>query len=164
MATKAGVWIDHRQATVVLATDAGKTIKKIASGVERPVHSAGKSSSKHKYTPNDFVPEDRLEHKLMNQLKIFYNDVIAYVRDAEAILVVGPGEAKGEFAKILKGKKLRGIIDELETTDKMTDRQLAAKVDQHFAKNTANNSANPKVTAKKTAKTISRNRTKKSGR
>jgi hypothetical protein len=43
-------------------------------------------------------------------------------------------------------------------------KKLAAKVDQHFAKNTANNSANPKVTAKKTAKTISRNRTKKSGR
>jgi hypothetical protein len=161
MATKTGVWIDHRQATVVLVTDAGKTIKRIASGVERPVHSVGKSSSKHKYTPNDFVPEDRVEHKLMNQLKIFYNDVIACVRDAEAILVVGPGEAKGEFAKLLKGKKLRGRIDELETTDKITDRQLAAKVDLHFAKSTANKSATSKASAKKTAKTMSRNRTKK---
>jgi hypothetical protein len=164
MATKAGVWIDHRQAIVVLATDAGKTIKKIASGVERPVHSAGKSSSKHKYTPNDFVPEDRLEHKHMNQLKIFYNDVIACVRGAEAILVVGPGEAKEEFAKLLKGKKLRGRIDELETTDKMTDRQLAAKVDLHFAKNTANKSASPRATAKKTTKTTLGKRTKKSGK
>ena len=36
MATKAGVWIDHRQAIVVLVTDAGKKIKKIASGVARP--------------------------------------------------------------------------------------------------------------------------------
>lgn len=39
MATKAGVWIDHRQAIVVLVTDIGKTIKKIASGVQRPVPS-----------------------------------------------------------------------------------------------------------------------------
>jgi len=30
MATKAGVWIDHKQAIVVLVTDAGKEIKKIA--------------------------------------------------------------------------------------------------------------------------------------
>jgi hypothetical protein len=161
MATKAGVWIDHRQAIVVLLAEKGKTIKKIASDVERPVHSVGKSSSKHKYTPNDFVPEDRQEHKLMNQLKIFYNDVIACVRDAEAILVVGPGEAKGEFAKLLKGKKLRGRIDELETTDKMTDRQLAAKVDLHFAKNTANKFATPKATAKKAKNTLGK-RTKKS--
>src|ERR1700690_131791 len=148
MATKAGVWIYHRQAIVVLATDAGKTIKKITSGVESPVHSVGKSSSKHKYTPNDFVPEDRLEHKLMNQLKIFYNDVIACVRDAEAILFIGPGESKGEFAKLLKGKKLRARIEELETTYKMTDRKLAAKVDLHFAKNTASKSAIQKATAK----------------
>ena len=71
MATKAGVWIDHRQAIVVLVTDAGQKIKKIASGVERPVRSSGSSSSKHKYTPNDFVAEDRLERKVMSQLKKF---------------------------------------------------------------------------------------------
>jgi hypothetical protein len=100
----------------------------------------------------------------MNQLKIFYNDVIACVRDAEAILVVGPGEAKGEFTKILKSKKLRGRIDELETTDKMTDRQLAAKVDLHFAKNTSSKAVIQTATAKKTTKTTSEKRTKKSGR
>ena len=65
---------------------------------------------KHKYTPNDFVAEDTLEHKLMTQLKKFYDEVIACVRDAEAILIVGPGEAKGEFIKRLKSKKLRGGI------------------------------------------------------
>ena len=120
--------------------------------------------SKHKYTKNDFVAEDRRQHKVMNHLTTFYNDVIACVRDAEAILVVGPGEAKGEFAKCLKSKKLRGRIDELETTDKMTDRQLAAKVDLHFAKNTANKSATPKATAKKTTKTTSEKRTREIGK
>ena len=73
MAIKAGIWIDHRQAIVVLVTDAGKTIKRIASGFK----SADHSSSQHKYTPNDFVAEDRLEHKFMNLLKIFYDEVIA---------------------------------------------------------------------------------------
>lgn len=160
MATKAGVWIDHRQAIVVLVTDAGKKIKKIASGVERPDH----SRLKHKYTPNDFVAEDRREHKLMTQLKNFYDEVIACVRDAEAILIVGPGEAKREFIKRLKSKKLRGGIVELETTDKMTDRELAAKVALHFAKPTATKSATPKTTAKKATKTTSGKRAQKSGR
>jgi len=121
MAIKAGVWIDHRQAIVVLVTDAGQEIKKIKSGIEKPVRSAGRSSSKNKYTPNDFVAEDRLEHKFVNHLNKYYDEVIAGIGGAEAILILGPGEAKGEFSKRIKSKKLRGGIVELETTDKMTD-------------------------------------------
>ncbi len=164
MATKTGVWIDHRQATVVLIADGDLKIKKIASGVEKPVRSSGRSSSKHKYTPNDFVAEDRLEHKLMSQLKEFYDEVIASVRDAEAMLIVGPGEAKGEFMKRLNSKKLRGRIVELETTDKLTDRELAAKVKLHFAKMTSTKSASPQANAKVATKTTSGKRAKKSRR
>lgn len=162
IAIKAGVWIDHRQAIVVLITEAGKKIKKIASGVEKSVRSSGTSSSKHKYTPNDFVAEDTLERKLMSHLKNFYDEIIACVHDAGAILVVGPGEAKGEFIKRLKSKKLRGRIVEFETSDKMTQRQLAAKVGLHFTKVTTNRTVPSKATAKKVTKITSRNRAKKS--
>jgi hypothetical protein len=164
VAINAGVWIDHRQAIVVLVTDAGKKIEKIASGIEKPVRSSGHSSSQHKYTPNDFVAEDRLERKRMSQLKEFYDVVIACVRDAKSMLIMGPSEAKGEFRKRLKSKGIRSGIAELETADKMTDRELAAKVDQHFAKITANKSAARKGTATKMTKTTSLQRTKKSGR
>lgn len=162
MATKAGIWIDHRKAIVVLISDQGRKIKKIASGVEKPLRSSGHSRSRHKYTPNDFIAEDTLERKLMSQLRNFFDDVIAYVRNAEAMLIVGPGEAKGEFLKRLKSKKLFGAI-ELETVDKMTDHQLAAKVVQHFAKIPSNKSASPKATTKKATKSVSGKRAKKSG-
>jgi stalled ribosome rescue protein Dom34 len=164
MSIKAGVWIDHRQAVVVLVTDAGQKIKRITSGVEKPVRSSGTSRSKHKYTPNDFVAEDTLQRKLMSQLKDFYDEVFACVRNAEAILVVGPGEAKGEFVKRLKSKKHPGRIVELETTDKMTDRQLAAKVSEHFAKDTANKAATTKASARKATKSTAGKRTRNSGR
>ena len=164
MSIKAGVWIDHRQAVVVLVKDAGQKIKRIASGVEKPVRSFGTSSSKHKYTPNDFVAEDTLQRKLMSQLKDFYDEVIACVRDAEAILVVGPGEAKGEFVKRLKSKKHPGRIVELETTDKMTDRELATKVGEHFAKDTADNSSDHARSATKATKSTAAKRTRNSGR
>ncbi len=90
MATKAGVWIDHRRAIVVLVTDTGKTIKKIASGIQSPVH----SRSQHEYTKNDFFADDRRQNKAMTHLTTFYKEVIDCVRGAEAILVIGPGEAK----------------------------------------------------------------------
>ena len=60
MAAKAGVWIDHKQATVVLVTDVGQEIKKFKTGGESSARPAG-SASKHTYTPEDFIPEDRRE-------------------------------------------------------------------------------------------------------
>lgn len=155
MATKAGVWLDHRQAIVVLLTDAGREIKKIKSGVGVPTRSTGGSRPKNKYTPHDFVAEDRLGRKLMSHLTGFYDEVIARLRGAEAILILGPGEAKGEFIKRIQSKKLGGVI-QVETADKMTDRQVAAKVSEHFATSSATKSASPKTNAKAAAKATSR--------
>ncbi len=129
MSVKAGVWIDHQQAVLVLITDAGKEIKKMTSGIEGPV----RSRSHNSYTPNDFTAEDRLERKFDSHLKVFYDEVIACLNGSDAILILGPGEAKGELHKRLASKKLRGRTVEVETADRMTDRQLGAKVAQHFA-------------------------------
>jgi hypothetical protein len=160
MATKAGVWIDHRQAIVFLITDAGKEIKKIKSGVGMPTRSAGGLRPRNKYTPHDFVAEDRLERKVVSHLTEFYDGVIARLRGAEAILILGPGEAKGEFIKRLKSKKLGGVL-QVETADKMTDRQVAAKVSEHFATASATKSASPKTNAKKATLATSRPTTNK---
>jgi hypothetical protein len=132
MATKAGVWIDHKQAVVVLITDSGREIKKIAFDIGQPVRRAGKSRTKNTYTPNDFVAENTLERKVEADRKSYYDDVIACIRGADSLLILGPGEAKGEFSKRIRAKKVRGVVVELETADKMTDRQLAAKVSEHF--------------------------------
>ena len=165
MATKAGVWIDHKQAIVVLVGDAENEIKKIKSGVKQPTRSADGSRTKNWYTPNDFVAEDRLERRVGNELNKYYDDVIACILGAEALLILGPGEAKGEFLKRIKSKKLRGVTVDLETADKMTDRQIAAKVRLHTAKMSANKSDTPKKpAAKKAAKTTSRKSPKKSGK
>lgn len=55
------------------------------------------------------------------------------MRDAESILIFGPGEAKDELKKRLEGNNLGGRIVGIETVDKMTDGQIAAKIRQHFA-------------------------------
>jgi hypothetical protein len=159
MATKAGVWIDHKQAIVVLLTDAGQEIKKFQSVLEQPARPASGSRSKNKYTPNDFIAEDRRERRLVGGRKQVYEKVLAFVRGADALLVLGPGEAKGEFSKHIKNKKLRGVTVELETTDKLTERQLAAKVSEHFTAAPASKSVAPK----RRAKPISGKRPKQTG-
>jgi len=156
MATKAGVWIDHKQAIVVLVTDAGMKLKKFESVMEQRARPAGGSRSKNKYTPNDFVAEDRRERKLVGDRKQVYEDVLSCIRGADSLLILGPGEAKGEFSKHVQSKKLRGVTIELETTDKLTDRQLAAKVSGHFTRVPASKSIPPKGKAKAKAKTITK--------
>jgi hypothetical protein len=49
-------------------------------------------------------------------------------------MIFGPGEAKGELEKRLVNKGLGGRVVGIETVDKMTDRQIAAKVRQRFPK------------------------------
>lgn len=158
MATKAGVWIDHKQAIVVLITDAGQEIKKIAYDVGQPVLRAGTARRKN------FVAENTLERKVEAERKNYFDEVIASVHGADSLLILGPGEAKGEFDKHIKAKKVRGVVVELETADKMTDHQVAAKVKQHFATSAGKKSVAPKQAAKKAVKATAGKRTKKGGK
>jgi len=132
MAIKAGVWIDHHRAVVVLLTDTGEEIRQIESNADKPFASAGGPGSKQPDRRMGFVAEDTQEHKFMNQLHIYYDEVLTCLRHADAILILGPGEAKGELQKRLQGTKFPACVAELETADKMTDRQIAARVREHF--------------------------------
>jgi hypothetical protein len=55
------------------------------------------------------------------------------IREADAILILGPGEAKSELKTRLESEALGGCIAGIETADKLTERQLAAKVRKHFS-------------------------------
>jgi hypothetical protein len=72
------------------------------------------------------------DRRFADHLNTFYDEVISHIREAESILVFGPGEAKGELEKRLESKGLGRRIVGVETIDKMTDGQIAAKVRQRF--------------------------------
>ncbi len=81
------------------------------------------------------MPEsDSRQKTYTGHLNIYYDAVIASIRNAESILIFGPGEAKGELKKRLKKNNLGDRIIGIETVGKMTVRQITAKVRQHFPK------------------------------
>ena len=135
MATNAGVWIDHRKAVLVRMTDHGEEIREISSKVDKAYQPPTGPASKQPGRPSGFVAEDVQEHKLMSQLNVFYDEVLTSLHGANSLLIIGPGEAKGEFHKRLKNKKFACITVEVETTDQLTDPQIAAHVRKHFATN-----------------------------
>jgi len=122
---KVGLWIDHRKTVVVIVTDEGEETRLIESDMEKHVRFASGSSE-------DGSAESTRDRQFASHLDGYYDKVIASIRDAESILIFGPGEAKGELEKRLENKELGGRIVGIETVDKMTDRQIAARVRQHF--------------------------------
>jgi len=132
MRTKVGLWIDHRKAIVVAVTDKGEERGLIISKVEKQLRRAGDSPLKGSYESQQVPESDSRQRTLTGQLNIYYDAVIASIRAAESILIFGPGEAKGELKARLTRRNLGGRIVGMETVDKMTDRQIAAKVRQHF--------------------------------
>ena len=134
MRTIAGLWIDHRKAVIARVSDKGEETKVIESNVEKqPGRFAGERSTTS-YESQKVRADDSREREFTGQLQGFYDEVIAAIIDAESILIFGPGEAKGELRKRLERKKHDGRIVAVETVDKMTDRQIAAKVREYFSK------------------------------
>jgi len=127
MKSKIGLWIDHRKAVIVTITDKGEEIKQITSHMDKHVRYSNDASE-------DGAPEDTRDRQFGNRLNSFYDEVIAYIREADSIQIFGPGEAKGELQARLEKESLKGRIIEIETIDKITDRQIAAKVRKHLSK------------------------------
>ena len=133
MRTRVGLWIDHRKAIVVAVTDKGEETGLIISKVEKQLRRSGDSPLKGPYESLQVPADDSRQKARTGHLNLYYDAVIACLGDAESILVFGPGEAKGELKKRLEKSKLGGRIAAVQTVDKMTDRQIAAKVRRHFA-------------------------------
>ena len=126
MTKQVGVWIDHRKA--VIAILAGKIEQGAASHVE---HGEARAVLRCGAGGLGRGPAGPALHRPLNK---YYDQVVGCIRDADSILILGPGEAKVELEQRLGKEGLGERIVGVETVDKMTDRQVAARVRQRFLK------------------------------
>lgn len=132
MKTKAGLWIDHRQAIVVIVSATGEEIKQISSQAEKQLRRTGSTPLKGNFEAQKVPADDKQQRVYTAQLNMFYDEVIDCFRDAESILIMGPGEAKDELKTRIEENNLGDRVAAVETVDNMTDPQIAAKVRQYF--------------------------------
>jgi stalled ribosome rescue protein Dom34 len=127
MAKRAGVWIDHKRAVLVALDGDNEEVRELLSNVEgRPrYHGRGRIQ--------EDVAEDQRDKRIAGHLDKYYDQVAGLLRDAGEILIMGPGEAKGELAENLERAGLGGRIVATEAADKMTVRQIAARVRERFS-------------------------------
>jgi hypothetical protein len=129
---RAGVWIDHRKAVIVVATENDLVTMRILSNVEKQLRPDGGVRSKTQYGPQQAPSDGMRETAFMGHLDVYFDRVVACLRDAQGIWILGPGEAKGELKKRLERSRLGARILGVETADKMTEGQLVAMLRKGF--------------------------------
>lgn len=121
---KVGIWIDHKKAVIVSASADGVTTKTLESEVGAHPRYAGQQ---------DGGGEKKYEERHSQHLDRYYDEVIRQLTDPDELLIFGPGEAKLELKERLRRSKAHSERTiGIETTDKLTDPQIVAKVKEHF--------------------------------
>jgi hypothetical protein len=124
--SEVGVWIDHKKAVIASISGQEQTLRRVTSGMEQHVRYSGAAQ--------EDGAENQRDRRFTGHLNQYYDEVIAFIRDADAVLILGPGEAKKELEARLGHEAFRGRVVGIETVDKMTDREIAARVRQRFLK------------------------------
>jgi hypothetical protein len=115
----AGIWLDHRKAFVVTLSADGEDTKLVLSRVE-------------KHPERKVLANERRQRAPPGELNKYYHAVISTVCGYENVFLFGPGEAKHELRKRVLQMKVCDFVTAAEAADKMTDREIIAKVREHF--------------------------------
>jgi stalled ribosome rescue protein Dom34 len=125
MKSNVGLWIDHRQTFIVSIVDQIEKTQRIISNMEKHVRYSGGAE--------ETAAEDQRDRRFTGHLNKYYARVVSSIRDADSILILGPGEAKTELRAQLENEELGERITGFETVDKMTDGQIAARVRKFYS-------------------------------
>jgi len=125
MNKKVGLWLDRNKAVIVSITDDGEERKRITSDMEHYILYS-------KVVPGDGSPENVRDRRFWKHLGEYYDRIIAHIRDATEIQIFGPEVAKYELQKHLESEGLSERIVSIEDADKLTDHQIAIRVEERF--------------------------------
>jgi len=130
---RVGIWIDHKRAVIVSASAGRVTTETLESEVGPHARYAGRAAYPTPDGPRVGGGEKKYEGRYGEHLDRYYDEVIGQLGRPDALLIFGPGEAKRQLKERLsQSKALSERSVEIETTDKLTDPQIVAKVKQHY--------------------------------
>ncbi|MCX5782554.1 MAG: hypothetical protein NT145_07655 [Elusimicrobia bacterium] len=134
MKVNVGLWIDHKKAVIVFITEGKEKRSVVESGLEKMFRAEQGKGSGDSHGRYDFPKYDINDRDFRGHLNNYLDKVVKYLRGVESVLIFGPGETKKELVKRIKKSNLKGSIMAVEPADKITDRQIAAKVRKYFLK------------------------------
>lgn len=119
-----GIWMDHHNAHIIEFASDEKVTKTITSDF---------SSNDKSETLNR--SENEMHNKEQQKQGSFYKDLSKIIKDYDQVLLFGPTDAKSELYNLLReNHQFDQIKIEVKTTDKMSDKQQHAFVEEYFTR------------------------------
>ncbi len=125
MTKNVGMWINRNKAVIVSIAKSTEARRIITSDMEHYVLYSD-------VVPGDGAPEDARDKRFWRHLGEYYDKIIEHIQDADKIQIFGPSIAKYELEKHLQEKGLASRIVSMEEVEKMTDLEIATKVQDRF--------------------------------
>jgi hypothetical protein len=120
---KLGIWMDHSIAHLMEFTNKHFEIKTIESKLTNEVKKESLSKS-----------ESLMHNKKKGLLLDYYKKLSEAIKDYEQVILFGPTNAKIEFFDLLsEDTRFLKIKFEIKNTDKMTENQQHAFVQEYFS-------------------------------
>lgn len=138
MKKEIGIWINSDKAVLISLNDGqNEQIITLESQIETRTRIPGEGKPFSRLGNILAETSSRLTHRRKQQMHQYFNKIIHSIDDeATALYLFGPSKAKIEFEKELKRVPLFAQKPvSVEPADKMTERQMIARVKSHFDKN-----------------------------
>lgn len=131
---KAGIWLDQKEAKVIILADDSEEIKTIYSQIETRERIPGESKIYGRFGKQYLNDEKTKEIKIDAQLKRYLNEVIETLEDKDELMIFGPGKTKKELEKLIRDHpNMYARLKEIRIAKQMTENQKVAYVKDFFA-------------------------------
>ncbi len=133
-----GLWMDQSHALFLgYADEAGVFLEDLPSGiVNRPrIDGEGSDTTRLGPSPGPASNHEKKKNNIhQNQLKVYFHELEKKLLNKEELLLMGPGVTKTHFFHHLReNKHFDKLKIEVVDADKMSEKQLLAKVKQKFS-------------------------------
>jgi hypothetical protein len=129
-----GVWLDHREVFLIWVSEDGEVGTEHATmDYSGNGEKSGLAKSAGSGVYGGLAPHADPTQKRHRQYRKFYDRIYRAARQADAVYIFGPGQAKQELEKFLAGHKdFNGRIRAVESAERMSEPQMVARVRQFF--------------------------------
>lgn len=112
-----GLWIDHERAVIAFLSGGEEKVVLVRS------HMKGSHQDASAMAAGGTAHDDHARG--------YFDEVISYLRKADAIFVFGPGRAKTDMLRRMKYTNIEDRVKKVETTPRMSLAQVLARVRRH---------------------------------
>lgn len=129
-----GVWIDKKHATIVKVSPEGnKEYIKVKSHAPFTERFKGETTSKTGLFGATLSREKHMQARENNSIQHYIKEVVSNLDKANAILILGSGDARFELQHAInKSKSLNGVWVENKASPKISVRALENEMEKHF--------------------------------